>query len=72
MANNPTRLSALLLVLAAQRLRSEDTTVLCAVREQLRRAGLDLATVDALAETLADEALAAIAGMMIRKERKAA
>lgn len=66
------RLSALLLVLAAQTLRGEDVTVLCAVREQLRRAGFDLATVDALAETLADEALEAIAGMMIRKERKAA
>lgn len=66
------RLSALLLVLAAQTLRGEDTTVLCAVREQLRRAGLDLATVDALAETLADEALEVIAGMMIREERRAA
>lgn len=64
-----TRLSALLLALAAQRLRGEDTTVLCAVREQLRRAGLDLATVDALAETLADEAR----GMSEAKnERKAA
>lgn len=66
------RLSALLLVLAAQTLRGEDVTVLCAVREQLGRAGLDLAIVDALAETLADEALEAIAGMMIRDERKAA